>query len=96
MERMLPIGSVVQLKNGEAKLMVLNRFPLYNDNGEIGYFDYSACLYPNGNTDNQAYFFNQENIEKVWFEGYVDETEEQMQQRFELEKGNIKYPHLKL
>lgn len=93
---MLPIGSVVQLKNGEAKLMVLNRFPLYNDNGEIGYFDYSACLYPNGNTDNQAYFFNQEKIEKVWFEGYVDETEEQMQQRFELEKGNIKYPHLKL
>lgn len=96
MEKFLPIGTVVQLKNGKVKLMILNRFPLYNDNGEIGYFDYAACLYPNGNTDNQAYFFNQENIEKVWFEGYVDETEERMQQRFKLEKENIKYPHLKL
>ena len=40
MNRILPIGSIVQLKNGEVKLMILNRFPLYNNNGEIGYFDY--------------------------------------------------------
>ena len=40
MNRILPIGSIVQLKNGEVKLMIINRFPLYNNNGEIGYFDY--------------------------------------------------------
>lgn len=49
-DKILPIGSVIQLHNGELKLMILSRFPLYNNQGTIGYFDYSACLYPNGNT----------------------------------------------
>ena len=96
MNKILPIGSVVQLKNGEVKLMIINRFPLYNNNGEIGYFDYSACIYPNGSLDAHAYFFNQEDIAKIWFEGYVDESEELMQQKFEEEKENIKYTRLKL
>ncbi|MGT2867003.1 DUF4176 domain-containing protein [Streptococcus fryi] len=96
MIKKLPIGSVVQLTNGQAKLMIINRFPLYNNNGEIGYFDYSACLYPSGVIDNQSFFFNQEDITKVWFEGYVDETEEEAQMLFNSEKGNIKYPRLTL
>lgn len=96
MIKKLPIGSVVQLTNGQAKLMIINRFPLYNNNGEIGYFDYSACLYPSGVIDNQSFFFNQEDITKVWFEGYVDETEEEAQMLFNSEKSNIKYPRLTL
>ncbi|WP_156011226.1 DUF4176 domain-containing protein [Streptococcus ruminantium] len=96
MIKKLPIGSVVQLTHGQAKLMIINRFPLYNNNGEIGYFDYSACLYPSGVIDNQSFFFNQEDITKVWFEGYVDETEEEAQRLFNSEKDNIKYPRLAL
>lgn len=38
MKDILPIGSVVQLKNGEVKLMIINRFPLFNKEGTIGYF----------------------------------------------------------
>ena len=96
MERYLPIGSVVQLNNGEAKLMIINRFPLFNNNGTIGYFDYSACIYPLGNNDNQVYFFNSEDIQRIWFEGYVDEQEKVMQTRFESEKSKISYPRLQL
>lgn len=92
----LPIGSVVQLQNGDTKVMVINRFPLYNNQGTIGYFDYSACLYPTGNTDNQVYFFNHENIDKVWFEGYIDEVEEQLQEKFIADIKNISYPRLVL
>ena len=76
--------------------MIINRFPLYNSRGIIGYFDYSACLYPSGNTDNQVYFFNHENIDKIWFEGYIDEAEEQLQEKFIVEKKNISYPRLTL
>ena len=39
--KILPIGSVIQLHNGEVKLMIISRFPLYNNHGTIGYFDYS-------------------------------------------------------
>lgn len=56
MNEVLPIGSIVQLNNGEVKLMIINRYPLYNNHGVIGYFDYSGCVYPNGSLDNQAYF----------------------------------------
>ena len=96
MSNYLTIGSVVQLQNGDTKVMIINRFPLYNSRGTIGYFDYSACLYPSGNTDNQVYFFNHGNIDKIWFEGYIDEAEEQLQEKYIVEKKNISYPRLTL
>lgn len=76
MKDIFPIGSVVQLKNGEVKLTIINWFPLFNKEGTIGYFDYSACIFPIGNVDNQVYFFNTEDIDIVCLKGYVDESEE--------------------
>ena len=96
MSNYLTIGSVVQLQNGNTNVMIINRFPLHNNRGTIGYFDYSACLYPSGNTDNQVYFFNHGNIDKIWFEGYIDEAEEQLQEKYIVEKKNISYPRLTL
>lgn len=88
----LPIGSIVRLKNGDVKLMILNRAPLYNKNGSIGYFDYSACIYPTGKVEEQAYFFNRENIEEVFFEGYVDEQEELFREKYKEKMKDINYP----
>lgn len=97
MKNFLPIGSVVELENGKAQLMIVNRFPLYNENGKIGYYDYSACLYPQGNINNEYYFFNSENIKTILFEGYKSEQEVALQQRFYEEEKNITYPkfHIK-
>lgn len=92
MSHLLSIGSVVQLHHGEDKIMVIGRYPLYNNEGTIGYFDYSACPYPQGQTENQAYFFNHEDIKKVWFEGYCDEKEEEMQKLFIEKADTISYP----
>ncbi|MEN1967638.1 DUF4176 domain-containing protein [Lentibacillus sp. N15] len=92
----LPIGSVVRLKNGEVKLMILNRAPLYNKDGVIGYFDYSACVYPAGKVEEQVYFFNDENIEEVYFEGYKDEQEELFQSQYEDKIKNVNYPKFSL
>ncbi|SFG75761.1 DUF4176 domain-containing protein [Sporolactobacillus nakayamae] len=92
----LPIGSVVRLKNGDVKLMILNRAPLYNKNGIIGYFDYSACIYPTGKVEEQVYFFNHENIEEIYFEGYIDEEEELFQKQYQLKMKDIPYERFKI
>ena len=94
MTELLAIGSVVQLKNGQVKIMVINRYPLYDNKG--GYLDYSGCVYPFGMTDNQACFFNNEDIEKVWFEGYIDESEEEMQVTIENKLSHLPYPKYSL
>ena len=83
----------VQLKNEQVKIMIINRYPLYDNKGEIGYLDYSGCVYPFGMTDNQACFFNQEDIEKIWFEEYIDESEVEMQVTIEDKLSQI--PDLK-
>lgn len=90
----LPIGTVVTLNNGKQKVMVISRFPLYNNEGEIGYFDYAGCLYPQGQVNQENFFFNEEDIKEIHFTGYVSEEEEQLKMKFEEEMGNIKYPKL--
>lgn len=96
MKKILPIGSVVRLKRGEQKIMITCRAPLYNNNGTIGYFDYSACLYPVGQTDQQSYFFNEEDIAEVFFEGYRDEEEEKFCELYEKTISQVNYPRLHL
>jgi len=96
MSEILPIGSVVQLKNGDVKLMIINRAPLYNQEGVIGYFDYSGCIYPGGKVEEQVYFFNNENIEKVYFVGYKDEQEELFQRQYEEKIKETSYPKFKV
>lgn len=96
MERLLPIGSIVRLKNGEQKLMIISRAALYNNQGTLGYFEYSACLYPNGHTNQNAFFFNEENIEEIIFEGFCDKDEENFAMAFEEQIEKTKYPRLHL
>ncbi|KLL41162.1 hypothetical protein WA03_00370 [Streptococcus agalactiae] len=63
---------------------VLSTFIVYiHDNeGQLGYFDYSGCIFPISIVGNETYFFNLEDIDKVLFEGYYDENEEEMQKIF--------------
>lgn len=76
--------------------MIINRYPLYDNKGEIGYLDYSGCVYPFGMTDNQACFFNREDIEKIWFEGDIDESKVEMQVMIEDKLSQIPYPKYSL
>lgn len=96
MKKILPIGSIVKLKKGEEKLMIICRVPLYNNEGTIGYLDYSGCLYPTGQTDQTTYFFNEEDIESVIFEGYRDEAEEEFCRIYEANIESVPYPKLHL
>ena len=75
MKEYLPIGSVVLLKNGKKRIMIYGRRQL---NADKVLFDYVACLYPEGNiNDDYNFLFNNEDIDKVVFRGYSDEEDKE-------------------
>lgn len=78
MEKYLPIGTVVLLKNANKKLMIYGRKQLQADTGKL--WDYVGCLYPEGNISaNYTYMFNHSDIAEVIFEGYKNEEEDRFQ-----------------
>jgi hypothetical protein len=85
---MLPIGSVVYLKEGTKKIMILNRGPLVVIDKKTQMFDYSGCVYPTGLVQDQVLYFNQKNIDKVLFKGFVDEDEVRFQELYQEWKQN--------
>ncbi|MGT2741681.1 DUF4176 domain-containing protein [Streptococcus plurextorum] len=73
----LPIGTVVITKSGNIPLMIVSRAALFEENGEIGYLDYSAIPYPMGITDAKEFaFFNHEDIESIIYIGYINSDEQ--------------------
>ncbi len=74
MEKYLPIGSVVRLVNGNKRVMIYGR--AQKQLGSETMWDYIACLYPEGNLNEEyTYLFNHEQIEEVFFIGFQDPEE---------------------
>ena len=71
----LPIGSVVYLKEGNQKIMILNRGAVVEQDDTQVYFDYTGALYPEGLNPEQVYYFNREDIDEVIWEGHSDSDE---------------------
>ncbi len=70
LENLLPIGSVVLLKGGVKKLMVIGIKPIKEDEPNEVY-DYIGVIYPEGFLGNQYNFlFNHDDINDVVFLGY--------------------------
>ena len=72
----LSIGTIVYLKEGSQKLMILNRGVTIEQNGESVLFDYSAAFYPMGLNPEQLFYFNREDVDRIVFKGYSDEEED--------------------
>lgn len=70
-KQFFPIGTVVMLEGGEKRLMIYGIMPVNDDDRKT--YDYIGCLYPEGFIDNEhCYLFNNEDIKKVEFLGFVD------------------------
>lgn len=71
-EELLPIGSVIWLKEAKKALMI---FGVKQSNMETGEeFDYIGVLYPEGNMGTESQFlFQHEDIDRVVFRGFEDE-----------------------
>lgn len=74
-ERFLPVGTVVLLKGGKKRVMIIGFCAMAKEKeGKV--FDYSGCIYPEGlMASNQTCMFDHNQIEKVFFKGFVDEEE---------------------
>ncbi len=93
----LPLGSVVTVKTNTQKLMIIGRAQLFNQNKVMGYFDYSAVLYPIGSTGADKFaFFNHEDINEVIFKGYCDKQEIEFESTYQEKVLKANYPKLQV
>lgn len=80
MEKYLPIGSVVLLKNGKKRLFIAGFGMKEKDKEKI--YDYCGYPYPEGVANpNQTVLFDHTEIEKIFFLGYSDLEEEQFKEK---------------
>lgn len=71
-KELLPIGTVVSLKNGTKKLMVFGVIQSIQEQSDKEY-DYIGVPYPEGNMgQDYQYLFNHADIETVYFRGFED------------------------
>lgn len=81
-KELLPIGSVIWLKEANRPLMI---FGIKQSNLETKEeYDYIGVLYPEGNMGTESQFlFQHKDIEKVLFRGYETEEREVFIQKLE-------------
>ena len=95
---MLPLGSVVYLKEGNKKVIIIARGLVAKGDENLIFFDYGGVPYPEGLQDDQMAYFQHDAITKVVFRGYSDLDDEAtiekifayMDKHPEIEKGNVK------
>lgn len=66
---LLPVGSVVRLRDARKCLMIFGVCQTNNGDGKL--YDYIGVLWPEGNIGNEAQIlFNHEDIEEIIFSGF--------------------------
>ncbi len=77
-ESYVPLGSIVILKGGIQKLLVISRALNVKNGDRTFFFDYGAVPYPEGLVSDKMAYFNADSISRVVFEGYRDVEDEAM------------------
>lgn len=75
-ESLLPIGSVVLLKESTKRVMIIGVLQKQTTESGDVIWDYSGVYYPEGYMGpNRTFLFNDEQIERVFALGYQDEEQ---------------------
>lgn len=89
LNKYLPIGTVVLLKNAKKRLMIIGYCSVDAEKkGKM--YDYSGCLYPEGMVDSkQIALFDHNQIAKVFYLGLSDQEDKQF--KVKLNKAAINF-----
>lgn len=80
-EKYLPIGTVVMLKGGKKRAMIIGFCSVTQDD-KTKMYDYSGCLYPEGMlSSDKTLVFNHDQIEKIYYLGLIDDEEKEFKKR---------------
>ncbi len=77
-EKLLPLGSIVNIDGGIRKYVIVARGLNVNVQGAIRFFDYGAVYYPEGLIGDQLMYFQDKDVKKVVFEGFSDDDDKLM------------------
>lgn len=73
LEGLLPIGTVVLLKNSTKRVMIIGVLQQQIKEGTPVIWDYSACFYPEGYMGpDKTFLFNSDQIDRIFSIGYQD------------------------
>ncbi|WP_207694352.1 hypothetical protein DOK67_0000938 [Enterococcus sp. DIV0212c] len=97
-KKLYPLGTIVYLKEGTQKIMVVARGVVYQDEETKSdvFVDYMGCAYPEGIDPSQTLFFNEENIDQVVHEGFSDEDELRFIKVYEEWESGLNIPKKKI
>jgi len=91
MEKILPVGSVVYLKEGTSPLVIIaiTQFVKKTESDEkLTYFDYAGSIYPQGFSKENSFYFNHKNVVEIVFTGYESEQHDRYLKAIEEWKAN--------
>lgn len=91
-KHVLPIGSVVNVKNNDIDLMIVSQYPSVTIEGTDGYFEFGAVTLPLGLVKQELIFFNKEDIVKVVFVGYIDVKFQEFLEKHEMLQDTLQLP----
>ena len=95
--RLLPLGSVVYLREGTKKVVIIARGLVVRNGDGLVFFDYGGVPYPEGLQDEKMAYFQHEAVVKVVHKGYHDDDDEMtvtkimdyMKVHSDIPKGNV-------
>ncbi len=86
---LLPIGTVVLLKNSKKRVMIIGVLQKQIKENEV-IWDYSGCFYPEGYMGpDKTFLFNNNQIEKVYAVGYQDKEQFAFKQKVDKVRNDL-------
>ena len=95
-QKYLPLGSVVKVRGGVQKFMIITRGVVLEVDNRKALVDYGGCIFPDGVVNDKVIYFNHEDIDEILYTGYSDELDRRMTDNIKKAEQQTKIEHLNI